>query len=375
MPTNNEAIRKAAILISALEMDAADALLEQMPEDFATAVRDCVMELDHIDADEEQSVIGQFLGRELAPSTAPSDLIELDDASAPISLEDYLTRNSCESGSNECAANDGFENTDTPETLRERATTVPFDFLQTAGGDELYSALRNEHPQVVALVLSHVSAEQAAGLLHRLPASKQVDVARRMVELEDVDSETILELEAGLRGLIGLSSQISSTRTGLTAMQNIVAYADGAGNSLFDNLQRVDAALAKQLRTAQRKELPTTKPAAQTIALRKRQTVCLVAFDDLLTLSDADLGKVLQQAEGKVLLLALAGASAELIAKIYRQLPRSDADTLRRQIEQQGPIRLRDVEAAQQRIGRIAGELADTGEIELPISRRFAMAA
>ena len=158
------------------------------------------------------------------------------------------------------------------------------------------------------------------------------------------------------------------SQTGLTALKNIVATASGAGIALFENLQRSDAALAKQLNAAQPSR-ETNTPSSRVPPQPQ------IEFDDLMQLDDADLGCVLQKTTGRVLLLALAGASKTFIEKIYRQLPRADAQALRQQIEQQGPIRLRDVEEAQRRIGLVAAQLAESGEINLPAPRRFTVAA
>jgi flagellar motor switch protein FliG len=97
-------------------------------------------------------------------------------------------------------------------------------------------------------------------------------------------------------------------------------------------------------------------------------------FETLTQLDAAALRRVLQRVPNRTLLLALAGASGELVARVYQQLPRRDAERLRRQIEQQGPIALRDVHEAQRRLAALAAKLAAAGEIEIPDTRRFAAA-
>lgn len=374
---NSQAIRQAAILVAALDMDAADALLDQMPEDFATAVRQCVMELDEIDTEEEQDVIGKFLGRDVEESVELKSGSSQEVVQSPIvSLEDYLTECSTSSVKKEAFAVGNDVSLTTEQTSQ---THQPLGFLNEADHEQIFRALSSEHSQVTALVFSHLPAQQAAAVMARMPAEDQVTIARRMAELGEVDAETLCEIAAALKlRLEPLPTQGAST--GLKAIQSIVTTDRLESQEILRNLQQGDARLARQLSAAESAPRVSDRfaPANMTTnddggTVDAPQMHC--EFEDLQQLSDDDLGKILQRAEGRVVLLALAGASENLITKVYRQLPRADSQALKRQIEQQGTIRLRDVEEAQRRICQIAIQLASADTVALPKARRFVTAA
>ena len=178
---NSDSIRQAAILVSALDMDAADALLEQMPPEFASQVRQCVMELDDIDASEEQLVIDRFLRREAEVSEPQSPL---DVIGTTMSLEDYLDTTAM-AASHGDEAGDKSDGTSTGNSVAQ----PPLQFLHEAEPEQVFHAIRLEPVQVRALVLSHLPPHPAAAVLAMMPATEQVEIARRMSELGEVHPE------------------------------------------------------------------------------------------------------------------------------------------------------------------------------------------
>lgn len=369
---NNTAVRRAAILVAALDVDAADALLEGLPENAAAQVRAAVMELDEIGADEEQEVIGQFLRLNRPTADAATEAAGVvpsgDDErlpETPISLEEFLLRSSP-------APNRQPNENGLPAMRATPDEAAPLAFLKNAREDQLFQALRDESPQTIAVVLSHVAAPQAAALMQRLSPPMQAEVARRLAALDHVPSDTLLELDQCLGQLLAADSLAADpANTGLKALKNILAAAGRGRSELLNNLERKDADLARRL-TSDGGGPARLRPAGSTTSTRAASRI---EFEDLARLKEADLGRVLQQANGRILLLALAGASPRLMERVYAQLPRADAEALRRQIEQQGTIALRDVEEAQRRIARIAGRLAADGTIEVETARSFAAAA
>jgi hypothetical protein len=164
-------------------------------------------------------------------------------------------------------------------------------------------------------------------------------------------------------------------------MREILAAAAGQGRGvILKNLRNRDAALAVALGDAPPHATSDASSNSAPATTRSQEGVqpavaMHVEFDDFIDFNDASLRGVLQRAGGRLLLLALAGASEPLIERVYQQLAPREAGLLRRQIEQQGPISLHDVAEAQRRLARLAAELALQGLIELPPQRRFAAAA
>lgn len=374
MNDTNEAIRSAAILVSALDVAAADALLESMDADTAARVRACVMELEEIDPDEERAVIEQFMGRGERRGEAVEEVEATDELHGAVSLEDFLANNmeaDAESSPGRIVVSD-----------KSVLPQSPFGFLDTAPREALYDALRHEHPQAIAVVLAHVTPPLAAEVMQRLPAKVQADVARRIIRLEPVDRETLRVVESGLEELIGSQLVQHGSQSGLATMQNILSATSGESRcAIVANMHRQEAALVEhdaddndERAEAADDRLHTTN-AYPSQSQPETQLPAAITFDDFTHFSDADLGRVLHKAGGRVLLLALAGASDELMRRVYAQLPRREAGLLRRQIEQQGPISLRDVEAAQRRLARLASAMADEETIKPPPQKRFTVAA
>jgi len=399
MSDHNDAIRKAAILVSALDVESADALLEGLPEETAATIRARLMEMGDVDLAEEESVVSEFLRDEgQAERRSAADEPEYL-AEVPTCWADLLSAPAPAGRDTPAHApiSDGAPQRVTESGAAETAEPgAPFEFLQYAPEDKLLQALRSEHPQTVAVVLSHVSAAQAAAVMTKLPPHIQGEVAGRMAGLGSVDNATLQEIEDGLRELMELPALPGHSQTGLKSLQKILAASGGAGGELFKNVERVDAGLAHQLTAsdAAKTNPPQTNEADGHAPIGSAATTAFetpaangrparqhsarpgaVDFEDLARMGDADLGRVLQNAPGRILLLALAGAGENMMHKVYAQLPRSDAAALRRQIEQQGPIRLRDVEEAQRHIGRIAAEMAAEGDVTLPPARRLTAAA
>jgi flagellar motor switch protein FliG len=337
------------------------------------------MELDEVDASEQQRVIEQFMGGDAAresppPAAKPATSLDELSFSAAVPLAEYLSPIQQQAAPPAIA-----------EVAIDAASPRIFGFLETGTGEQLAAALANEHSQTIAVVLANVEPAIAAVALAQFPGSQQADVARRIADLQPIDHDALLELQAALRESLGhRSPRRTIAYSGIEALKRIW---DGATDS-------DKSALGQNLRTRERQLLspPATRPASSPVndaatapptaeattatATRKQRPIApSVSFAALAELDSASLSQVLRRAEGRTLLLALAGATSSFMEKVYRQLPKREAQLLRRQIEQQGPIVLRDVAEAQRRVAVIASQLVETGEIELPGARRFAMAA
>lgn len=334
--SNSMKLRRAAILVASLDTSTADAILGQMSDEQAAQVRRMMVELGDVDAKEQQQVIDEFCrqgsGRRQEPARVAAENPADNAADGGVELDAGLARRLEQGSEAEAAGHDSDD---------EQA---PFRFLRDAHSARLTPFLAGEHPQTIALVASHLPPQRAAGLLAALAGPLQAEVLRRLTDLEQADPEILREVERGLESKIIESARSERRRAaGLNAVTGILQAADPAvKRTILSNLARHDRQLAGKLRP-QRFE-----------------------FADLERLDEAALAKVFGQAESELIYLALAGAAPSLMDRLLGQLSPAEARQFTRSIESLGPMRLSDVEEAQQRIAELARQLALEGEIELP---------
>jgi flagellar motor switch protein FliG len=365
-------LRKAAVLISALDDPAADALLEQMGPEQAAKVRRALMELDEIPADEQQQVLAEFLdqrGSNVRPASVAEADVEL--AIDEAALERWSQRDSYSSQTPPDGPTSGME--------------PPFTFLRLVDAEQIAAVLRGEQAQTIAVVVAHLSPEKAAELLERLPGTLATEALERMAWLDQVSPEVCAEVERELRRqLDGILRAAASTPQMLERLTAVLGAMDHQGRQrLVGQLARRNASLAKRLGM-------NAAPAAHVTSFRYRleTPACGVShshragasdearlsFDDLVTLDDAELRAVFAAADPEVVLLALTGAGAGLLSRIVRQLPQRDAAILRQKLDHPGPLRLSDIDAARHKIASLASQLLHGGKPTPPVTPRFAAA-
>lgn len=322
-------LRKAAILVASLDDRAADAVLAQMDPAVAQRVRQAVAEMDRIDPEEQRRAVEEF--RRLGP-LVPRKL------AAGIELDDRLARRFFPPEQAPAVGAAGAEAPKVP----------PFRFLREAEAEKLARILAAESPQVIALVFSHLPAPQAGNLLACLAPALQVEVIRRLVDLEETDPEILREVERGLE--IRLSEQIRMQRrrvAGVAAVAEILQSAERAvGMQILENLAAHDRALAERLNPQR------------------------VEFADLLRLSGGALGTVLDAVDVELVVLALLGAPAAYADRFLERFSETEARAIRYRLDHFGPTRLSDVEEARLRLAEAARQLAVQGRIELPHATR-----
>jgi len=326
----NDGLRKAAILVSSLDRRAADLVLEQIDPAAARLVRQAVLEMERIDEKEQERVIEEFCRRGPAARESFPAGIELDG-----SLAGKLARPAAAPA--------------TEQTGPSVPAAPPFRFLRDAEAEKLVKVLATERPQVIALVLSHLSPEQAGKVLVRLPPALQVDVVRRLMDLEETAPDILREVERGLQ--TRLSEQVRMQRrrvAGLAAVAGILGSAEQpVSMQILENLAAYD------------------RPLADRLCPRRFE------FADLLELDDGTLVAVLEAADAELLVLALVGAAPEWIDRLVKHLPEGEARAIRHRLDHFGPIRLSDVEEARAELAGLARRLAIEGRIELPGKRRM----
>jgi len=232
------------------------------------------------------------------------------------------------------------------DRLSQSLAPLPFAFMANLGARQIVSFLAEEHPQTIALVISHLPPQRAAGVLATLDGELQAEVLRRLADLDETDPEITREVERGLESKIIEQARSERRRAaGLSAVAGILEAAEpSTKRTLLASLARHDRPLAGKLR-----------PQSEAFD-----------FDDLERLDDAALARVFAAAETELTALALAGASPALVERLLAPLSPAERRQFTHSIENLGPLRLSDVAEAQQQIAELAQQLALEGELELP---------
>ena len=217
----------------------------------------------------------------------------------------------------------------------------PFDFARKADPNQILNFIQNEHPQTIALVLSYLEATQAAMILSALPQEKQADIARRIALMDRTSPEVINQVERVLENKLSqMSLHDLSAGGGIDAIVQVLNGVDrSTERTILEALELQDPELAEEI--------------------KKRMFV----FEDIVNLDNRSIQRVIRDVETNDLALALKVSSEEVQEVIFRNMSKRMVETFKQDMEFMGPVRLRDVEEAQQRIVGIIRRLEESGEI------------
>ncbi len=223
------------------------------------------------------------------------------------------------------------------------ADTAGLHRLRKADPQQLAQTLRGEHPQTAALVLAHLDTHHTANIVRELPTAFSSEVLFRMARMEKVAPEMLQLIERALSSEADLNfSQGMSAAGGPAAVANVLNLVSGSlEKELLEGVSERDAGLCEQIKNL------------------------MFVFEDLVTLDDKSLQRLLREVEAKQLALALKAASDELKTKITGAMSQRAVSALREEMEFMGPVKMRDVEAAQAGIVTQVRKLEETGEIVL----------
>lgn len=229
------------------------------------------------------------------------------------------------------------------ERLTSSLQVRPFEFARRAGASQIYNFIQNEHPQTIALVLSYLDATQAAAILSELPQQVRFDVAKRIATMDGTSPEVVSSVERVLENKLASTTSLDTMVVGgIEAIVKILNGADRATErSIFESLELSDPDLAEEI--------------------KKRMFV----FEDIVILDNRAIQRVIREVDQPDLLLALRTASEDVQEAIYRNMSKRMVETFKQDMDFSGPVRLRDVEEAQQRIVAQIRRLEEIGEIIL----------
>lgn len=314
--------QKAAAVIIALGSDAASQIYKYLKEDEVEQLTLEIARTTHLASEDLENILNDFYQLCLTQKVITDGGVE-------------YARNVLEKayGSQMAAS------------LLDRVTkslrTKAFEFLRKTDYKNLLTAIQNEHPQTIALVMSYASPDQAATVIADLPPEKQVDVVQRIANMDRTIPDVIKLVENNLSNKFANVMSVDFTQFGgIDYVADVMNNMDRANEkAIFDELNHKDAELSEEI--------------------RKKMFV----FEDITSLDDMSIQRFLRDVDSKDIVFALKGANKEVAEVIFKNMSSRSADTARSDLEYTHNVRLRDVEEAQQRIVGIIRNLESEGEL------------
>jgi flagellar motor switch protein FliG len=316
-------VRKAAITLIQLGSDKAAAVLSHLSDAEVEEISAEIARLDSIGEAEIDEVMSEL--REMV--TARVNIAQGGLAYARNLLEQSL-------GAERAAQ--------IMERLQAAAVQLPFQFLHRADPTQLRSFIADEHPQVIALILAHMTPEKASLVISGLPAEQQTEVAHRIAVMDRTSPEIVRTVEASLeRKLSSVLQPAEMSRVGgVDPLVNIINRSDRiTERAIVEGLESLDAELADEVRSR------------------------MFMFEDIVNLEDRSVQLVVRQVDTGELALALKGVSEAVRTKITSNLSERAAETLLEEVDLLGAVRLTQVEEAQQSVIRTIRQLEEQGQI------------
>ncbi len=322
MPTEISGIRKAAILLVTLQEDQAVEIMKRLPREAQEEVSREIASIRDVPSTTQKDVFREFYNLALANSYVSEGGLEF--------AKNLLRKSLSEEDSKRIILQ-----------VTQQVQTTPFSFLQKAESENLLTFIQDEHPQTIALILAHLPAQKASEILVGLPSQKQIEVVKRVANMEQTNPEVIKEVERGLEHrLSDIVSQTFEKAGGVDTVAEILNLADrSTEKGIMEGLEAEDPDLVEQIRRL------------------------MFVFEDILLVNDKGIQSVLKEVDNDELALALKTASQELKDKIFKNMSERAAQLIAEDMQYMGPVRVSDVEGAQQKIVDVVRRLEDSGEI------------
>ena len=314
--------QKAAAVIVALGADKASHLYKFMEPDDVEQLTIEVAKLGLLGSEQTEEVLTEFYQMCLSNKAVTEGGLEyaravLEKAYGPQTAEELLGK--------------------VTKSLKNRQ----FAFMDKADERSLFSALQNERPQTIALVLSHIEASKAAGVIAQLDEARQIKVVENMAKIEGVSPMALKIVEADMRNKFSNIVTSSNVKVGgIDYVADVMNNLDRSSEkNIFDGLAAYDQELADEI--------------------RKRMFV----FEDIITMDDRSVQRFVRDCDPRDLVLALKAANKEVAAKLFNNMSTRMAQSIQDDLEITTNVRMKDVEEAQQRIVDIIRGLEEKNEI------------
>ena len=313
---------KAAVFLACLGPETASRVMAQMTDEEIEQLTLDLASLGGIDPDIRTGVMDEFHHMMVANRYMTQGGIEyarqlLEQALGPERALEVLTR------------------------LQGSLQEVPFEFLKRADPGQICSFIQDEHPQTIALILAHLDPQVSAVILSALPQDARSEVVVRVATMDRTPPEIVREVERVLeRKMASVFSQGFTFAGGVKEVAEILNRTErGIEKGIMSDLEERDPELADEIARL------------------------MFTFDDLINVDDSGIQKALRDIEQKDLALALKASSEEVAEKILRNMSERAREMIQEEMEYMGPVRLRNVEEAQQKIVTVIRRLEEAGEI------------
>ncbi|MDR2808899.1 MAG: flagellar motor switch protein FliG [Spirochaetaceae bacterium] len=314
--------QKAAIFLVTMGSEVSSEIFKYLREDEIETITFEIARLETVDPEQKDAILQEFQELMLANQFITTGGIDY----ARELLEKAL-------GTNKAI--------DVINRLTSSLQVRPFDFIRRTDPAHLLNFIQQEHPQTMALILAYLEPNKASIILQNLPTEVQSDVARRIATMDRTSPEVLREVERVLeKKLSTLSSEDYTAAGGVESIVEILNLVDRASEKqIIESLEDEDPELAEEI--------------------KKRMFV----FEDIVMLDDRAIQKVMREVDSQELAKALKSVDTEVQDKIFKNMSKRAAGMLREDMEYMGPVRLKDVEEAQQKIVGIIRRLEDAGDI------------
>lgn len=316
-------VQKVALLFITLGPETSSTILKRLPESDIQKITYEIANISSVTSEQRQEILNEF--------------IEINKA------KDYLLEGGIDYARELLSKALGSQRANEILSKITEASQInrPFAIARKADAQQLLNVINYEHPQTIALILCYLQPDKAAQIMAELPEDVQSEVAYRIATMSNTSPIVIKEIEKVLESK--LSNIVRSEVTSL-----------GGIDTLVDILNQVDRTTEKNI---------TESLEAEDSDLAEKIKSSMFVFEDIITLGDVAIQRILREVESKELALALKGASEEVANAVYKNQSKRAAASLKEDIEFLGPVRLTDVEKAQQKIVSIIRRLDDAQEI------------
>lgn len=315
---------KAAVLMIALGQESSAKIYQYLSDDEIEQLTLSITGMAGVDSQTKEAVLEEF--RDICVA------------------QNYITEGGIDYARNILVQAMGEERADQLITKLSASLQVrPFDFVRKADPTQVLNFIQNEHPQTIALILSYVNPVQAASVLSSLDSEIQAQVVERIATMTVTSPDYIKEAERILERKLSSVDQVENMNIGgISAIVDILNSVDRTTEkNIMDIIEGDDPELAEDIRRL------------------------MFVFEDIVKLNNIALQRVLKEVDNDVLAIALKGASDDIAKKIYENISKRLQEMIKENMEYMGPVRVRDVEEAQQKIVSVIRRLEDSGEIEV----------